>query len=245
MAACARPIAALLLLALVATPLAGCESTQDKSSRLQAEGKGLAAEKGVAVSKRTRDVEVLSTAVLQDSNGTAVVVKLRNASKHALWSLPISIDVQGARGKSVFRNDAPGLEPTLAHVPLLRPGETFTWVDDQVSPSDTVRSASAIVGAGRTVDAARPPKIVLSGERLQNDPASGVAVVGFAKNQSRTELRKVVVFAVARRGARVVAAGRGQIVRLKSGQRARFQAFFIGNPRGARVEVSAPPPALG
>jgi len=54
-----------------------------------------------------------------------------------------------------------------------------------------------------------------------------------------------VVFAVARRGGRVVAAGRGQIPRLKPGKRVRYQAFFIGNAHGAHVAVSAPPPLAG
>jgi hypothetical protein len=233
-----------LLVALGAGLLAGCESTQDKSRRLAAQGKGLLAEKGVAVARRTKDVKVLSTTVLRDQNGTAVAVKLRNVSKHTLWNLPISIDVRGARGKRVFRNDQPGLEPTLAHVPLLRPGETFTWVNDQVAAADTARSVKAKVGAGSSVDAARLPKIVLSGRRLQDDPVNGVAAVGLAANRSKVELRKVVVFAVARRGGRVVAAGRGQITRLKPGKRVRFQAFFIGDPRGARVELIAPPPAF-
>jgi hypothetical protein len=239
-----RAVGILLLVALVAGPLAGCESTQDKSRRLAAQGKGLLAEKGVAVSKRAREVKVLSTSVLTDRNGTAAVVTLHNFSKRTLWNLPISIDVRSRRGESVFRNDQPGLEPTLAHVPLLRPRQTFTWVNDQITPAGTARSVKATVGAGTTADPSRLPKIVLSGQGLQNDPVSGVAAVGFAANRSKLDLRKLVVFAVARSGGRVVAAGKGQIARLKPGKRVRFKAFFIGNPRGARVQLSAPPPAL-
>jgi hypothetical protein len=233
-----------LVVALVAGPLTACESTQDKSRRLAAQGKGLLAEEGVAVAKRTRDVKVVSTDVLTDENGTAAVVTLRNVSKRTLWHLPISIDVRGAAGRSVFRNDQPGLEPTLAHVPLLRPGQTFTWVNDQVSSSGPAHSVRVKVGAGKSIEGARLPKLVLSGRRLQDDPVSGVAAVGLAANRSKVELRKVVVFAIARRGGRVVAAGRGQIARLKPGKRVHFQAFFIGNPRGARIELSAPPPRL-
>jgi type III secretion system FlhB-like substrate exporter len=233
-----------LLAALVAGLLAGCQSTQDKSSGLEAQGKGLLAEQGVAVAKRTKDVKVLSTEVLRDQNGTAAVVKLHNVSNHALWNLPITIDVRGARGGSVFRNDAPGLEPTLAHVPLLRPGEKFTWVNDQIEAADKARSVKATVGAGSTIAASRLPRIVLSGRGLQDDPVSGYAAVGSADNRSNVDLRKVVVFAVARRHGRVVAAGKGQIARLKPGKKVSFQAFLIGDPRGARIELSAPPPKL-
>jgi hypothetical protein len=80
--------------------------------------------------------------------------------------------------------------------------------------------------------------------RLEQDPVSGVAAVGFAANRSRVEQRKVVIFAVARKGRRVVAAGRAQINRLKAGQRARFTIFFIGDPRGARISLEAPPTTM-
>lgn len=227
-------------------PLLGaCESTQDKSARLEAQGKGLLAEEGVSVSKRTRNVRVVATDVVQDENGAAAIVQLKNVSKRTLWQLPITIDVRGARKRSVFRNDQPGLEPTLAHVPLLRPGETFTWVNDQVAAAGTARSVVAKVGAGKSIDAGRLPEVDLTRARLAEDPVSGVAAEGIASNRSKVELRKLVVFAVAWRGARAVAAGRAQIPRLKPGKRARFSAFFIGNPRGARIEVAAPPPKLG
>jgi hypothetical protein len=86
--------------------------------------------------------------------------------------------------------------------------------------------------------------VVLSRTRLSSDPVSGAEAVGLADNRSKVELRKLIVFAVARRGGRVVAAGRAQIPRLKAGKRAKFHAYLIGNPRGARVEVSAPPTSL-
>jgi hypothetical protein len=240
-----RAICFLVLVALVAGPLAACESTQDKSARLAAHGKGLLAEEGVSVAKRSRDVEVLGTGVVHDENGTAAVVKLKNRSRRTLWQLPIAIDVRGAGSRSVFRNDQPGLEPSLAHVPLLRAGETFTWVNDQVAASGTARSVKAKVGGGRSIAAGRLPRVRLTRATLHADPVSGVAAEGVALNRSKTDLRKIVVFAVAWRGRRAVAAGKAQIPRLKPGRRARFQAFLIGNPRGARLELAAPPPSLG
>jgi hypothetical protein len=240
-----RPLPALLLVVLAAGLFSACQSTQDRSRRLAAEGKGLLAEHGVAVSKRSRDVKVLSTAVLQDANGTAAVVKVRNTSKRALWQLPISIDVTGAGRKSLFRNDQPGLEPTLAHVPLVRPGQTFTWVNDQVAATGRPRGVKATVGEGAAIDPGRIPNVALTRPLLHDDPVSGVAAVGFAVNRSKVDLRKLVIFAVAQRGGRVVAAGKAQIPRLKPGKRAQFQAFFIGNPKGARIELSGPPSRLG
>src|SRR5262249_54770216 len=151
--------------------------------------------------------------------------------------LPIAIDVHGPGGKSVFRNNQPGLEPTLAHVPLIRAAQTVTWVDDQVTPTGKPKAVRAIVGQGATLPAGGIPQIALSAVRLKDDPVTGIAAVGFAANRSKVEQRKLVIFAVARRGGRIVAAGRAQIPKLKPGKRAKFQAFFIGNPHGARLEV--------
>jgi hypothetical protein len=54
-----------------------------------------------------------------------------------------------------------------------------------------------------------------------------------------------VLFVVARRGGRVVAAGRGQIKALKVGARpAPYVSFFIGDPAGADISVEAPPTVL-
>jgi hypothetical protein len=237
------PRAAALGLVALALLGAGCESTQDKSARLEREGGGAIAEqKGVVVSRSNRDVKVLSTDVVQDENGTAAVVRMRNTGRSAIARVPVSIDVRARGGKTVFRNDDAGLEPTLAHVPVLRPGEEFVWVNDQIAAAGQARDVQAKVGNARAVKDV--PRVTVTRPRLEQDPVSGVAAVGFAANRSRVEQRKLVVFAVARKGRRVVAAGRAQINRLKPGKRARYTIFFIGNPRGARITLEAPPTTL-
>jgi hypothetical protein len=235
----------LVLLFGLAVALAGCESTQSKSERLARAGAGaIGTQRGTLVSRQSKDVKVLSTDVLRDENGAAVVVSMRNVGPKALAQVPVSIDVRGRRaGKSLFRNDQPGLEPTLAHVPLIRPREEFTWVNDQVAATGRPRAVRAKAGDARVVRAGIP-KVTVTRPRLEQDPVSGMAAVGFAANRSRVDQRKLVVFAVARRAGRVVAAGRAQINRLKAGKRARYTIFFIGNPRGARISLEAPPTTL-
>jgi hypothetical protein len=225
--------------------LAACESTQDRSARLARSGKGVFSEKGLVVRRQSKDVKVLSTQLVEDSNGTATVVEVKNVSRSVLVRVPVAIDVTGAAGKSVFRNDQPGLEPTLAHVPLLRPRQTLLWVNDQVSPTARARSVHARVGAARAVDRGGIPKITLTGVRLERDPVSGTAAVGLVANRSKIQQRKLVIFATARRAGKVVAAGRAQVARLNPGKRSRFQVFFIGNPQGARLELAVPPTSLG
>jgi hypothetical protein len=236
----------LVLLALVFSfLLSSCESTQQKSERLGREGKGTSlGGKSVVVTRRSKDVKVLETDTVQDENGTAAVVTLRNTSKRPLADVPIAIDVRGAGGRSLFRNNAAGIEASLVQVPLIRPGERFVWVNDQVSASGKPRSLKVKVGETRAGSPTTVPRIVLTRPRLAHDAVSGTEAVGLIANRSRVEQRKLVVFAIARRSGKVVAAGRAQIARLKPGKRAHFHVFFIGNPSGGRLTVSAPPTEL-
>jgi hypothetical protein len=49
-----------------------------------------------------------------------------------------------------------------------------------------------------------------------------------------------VVYAVARKGGRIVAAGRAVLPEVAPGASIPFQAYFVGNPSGARIQASAP-----
>jgi len=55
-----------------------------------------------------------------------------------------------------------------------------------------------------------------------------------------------VISCVARRGGRVVAAGRAIVDRLgaKGTKPQLFRIFFIGNPKGAKLTLFAPPTVL-
>ena len=99
--------------ALLALLVAGCESSQDKSARLAKKGGKAFTAKGLDVKHENPDVKVTATTVLHDKNGAATVVVLHNSGPTFQANVPISIDVLGPDGKSVFKNDAPGLEPSL------------------------------------------------------------------------------------------------------------------------------------
>jgi hypothetical protein len=237
------PVALAALGMLLA--LAGCESTQATSARLQRSGvKQLAAAKGLVVGKQNADVRVVGAAVVHDANGAAVVVTLRNRSPRPLASVPIAIDVRGAGGKGVYKNDTPGLDPSLVSVTALPARGEIVWVDDQVTPTATPTSVRARIGETHGSPPARLPQIELTAPQLSTDPVTGVEAVGVVRNRSRLEQRRLVVFCVARRGARVVAAGRAIVARLAPGTHAEYHVFFIGDPRGARLTIAAPPTVL-
>jgi hypothetical protein len=224
--------------------LSACESTQSKSAKLAAQAGEVKTQRGLRIVKPSKVVKVERTAVLSDANGAAAVVTLRNTSKRTLAAVPLAIDVRGANKRSVFKNDDPGLDPALTGVSVLRPGQQLEWVNDQVLASGKPRAVRARVGIERAKAPAELPQLVLSPPRLEADPTSGLLAVGKATNRSAVEQRNLVVYAVARRGGRIVAAGRGAIERLKPHVSATYQVFFIGNPRDAQLTLAAPPTTL-
>jgi len=224
--------------------LTGCESSKTKSARLAKGAEEIANRRGIVVKRQNPDVKVLDTAVIEDENGAAAVVAMRNVSSRPLVGLPVSIDVKGGGGKSVFRNDQPGLAPGLAQAALVAPGGELEWVHDQIVPTDRARSVAAKVGDPASRSTPSTPRIQLSAPRIEDDPVSGASAEAYATNRSKIAQREIVIHAVGRKGGSIVAAGRAQIKRLRPGRRTRFEVFFIGNPRGAKVTLSAPPTTL-
>ena len=229
--------------ALAVLALPGCASTQEKSARLARAARERPQERGVQVTKANPGVRVVSTSVVHDQYGTAAVVELRSRARKPQAAMPISIVVNGAGGRRLFANDGAGLAATLTHVPLLRPREHAFWVNDQVI-ADKAKSVEAKVGAPTAQPAGKPPTLTFKGSlRLEQDP-DGAYTQGHVANDSAVDQRQLVIYAVARRGGKVVAAGRAGIERLPARKTRLFKVFWIGNPAGAKVSVFAPPTVL-
>jgi hypothetical protein len=238
-----RRAAACLAAGALAAGAVGCQSTQDKSKQIGEKGSNAFKQKGLTITKASTDLAVSSRTVLTDQNGSAVVLELRNRTPQAYAAVPVSIDLKNARGRSVFKNDAPGLEPSLVAAPLVAGGTTTLWVNDQVQAVEPPKSVVAKVGAAKPVTGSIP-KLSIQGLKLEQDPVDGILASGKIRNESDVLQRKLVIFAVARKGGRIVAAGRAGVERLKPGKKAGFAIFFIGNPKGAKLEVFAPPTVL-
>ena len=235
---------AVLLTPICVVVLAGCESSQSRSKHLAAQGRKALNEKGLVIRRANPDVKPTATTVLATKDGAAVVVALRNSSPSGQLKVPISIDVLGRNGRSVFKNDQPGLQTALVSAAVLPGRGGFIWVNDQVAASGTPRSVKVRVGVGGKLRG-KLPQIEVSPAKLAVDPVSGVEASGTLVNRSPIEQRELVVYGVAWRGGRIVAAGRGQVPRLKVGaKKVPYHLFFIGDPRGARVSVEAPPTVL-
>ena len=234
-----RPAAASAVLVVAALAAAGCQSTQDKAAALRAQGAEAIETRTVKVGAENKDVEVTGTHVLQDANGTAVVLELKHTGKDRLADVPVVIDVKDAAGASLYRNDIDGLDPSLQQYALLRPGRDAVWVNDGVTAASEPKTVDAEIGTGEVLRQPEP-RVTLQNRELRADP-DGTSLTGFVANKSDIEQKDIVIFAVGYRDGKVVAAGRGQVPRVKPRARSRFNIFFIGNPKGARIELDVPP----
>jgi hypothetical protein len=242
-----------LALALAALALTGCETTQEKAAKLEkiaarhereAAKNGKVAQRGLSIQRESTKIRARATSVLRSPEGAAAVVSLINSSATAMRNVPIEITVKSSGGSTVYTNNTPGLSPALVAAPLLAARGQMIWIDDQIQANGTPTAVSAKVGEGEAVTGAIP-RLSVQGAHLFEDPTNGPGAEGDVVNHSSVAQRELVVYAVARRGAAIVAAGRAILPEVPAGASTRFQIFFIGDPRGAKLEVNAPPSTLG
>jgi len=234
-----RPLlaGALALLALIG--LTACQSTQSRSAELEEENSSvLLSEEGLTVSREDPDIEVVSTTLLSEAEGHAVVVELRNDSNEDLVDVPISLDVLDAEGQSVYANDAPGLEQALVAVPFIPARGEAVWVNDQVLATGKPAEVEVKVGVGGKPFDGEQPQIEVSTPKLEGDPTSGVVADGDVVNRTGEDQNRFLIFAVARQGDEIVAAGRAAIEHLKpEAKKVPYNVYFIGNPEGADLTL--------
>jgi hypothetical protein len=237
-------------LVLAALALTACESNQERSAKLEQAAKRHSHEVGrqQAVAQRALDIKQLSTkikvtsaAVVHTTQGAAAVLTLRNSSGVALRDVPIQINVLDAHGTSVFKNDSAGTSATLVSAALVPAHGVIIWIDDQVDASGGVpASVVATVGEGTPTSGA-VPQLQVHGAHL----AEAGEAEGSVANHSPVNQQELVVYAVARRGATVVAAGRALLPNAPAASSTPFQVYFVGDPSGAQIEYSAPATSAG
>jgi hypothetical protein len=233
---------------LAALALAGCESNQERSAKLERASQRLQRETrrratlalhGLSITHQSTKVKAIATAVVKGAEGAAAVVTVRNVSSTSLRDVPIQIDVRNADGASIYTNEVPGLSATLASVALIPAHTALTWIDDQVQTTATPASVTARIGEGAPV-AGAAPSLNVEGVHLSEGQAEGNLA-----NHSAVGQQELVVNAVSRRAGRVIAAGRAVLPTAPAGSSTPFQIFFVGDPSGGRLEVSAPATTSG
>jgi hypothetical protein len=235
----------VLALLLGAVSLAGCETTAEKSAKLEKAAKRVAPaqQQGLSIAHESRLVKVQSAALVRGTEGTAAVLTLRNSSTHSIREVPISISLKDVHGATVYTNGAPGLAKTLTSLALLPAHGDGVWIDDQI-PGTSAKTLATRVGEGTPAGGA-PARMAVSEAHLAKDPSGAATVEGTITNSSSTGQSELVVYALERKGDRLVAAGRAVLASLTPGASAPFQVFFVGDPGGGRLQLSAPPTATG
>jgi hypothetical protein len=232
-------LSALALVVAVGLGLTACTSSQDKARAIREHAQAVAP-KPLVIAKPSRDVKVGDTTLLHDQNGDAIVVPVTNETGRTLVSVPILVDIRDAKGATVYKNETAGIDYALNHIALIKPHETFYWVNDQL----TGEGKTAKVRVGDPEEKPPPgalPQYTVSDPRFGND-FSGVKVSGTVKTDSKLDQSHLILFAVARQGNRIVAAGRGQIKKLKhEAKPSPYVIYFIGDPTGSDVTIQTPP----
>jgi hypothetical protein len=223
--------------------VSACESTEQESAKIGCEGRQLVAGSGnLKLGAANHSVRVSDVTLLASSGRTAVAVRLTGTSTSPQTDVPILVEVSGAGAKQLYTNATGGLEVSLQQLALLRPHEPAWWVNDQVLTSQSATGVKVRVGAGKVPRTSLTlPTLTVNGVHLAQQ--AGLSVLGGnLLNRSSNAASKVPVYAVALAGKRVVAAGRAVVSALPRSSSS-FQIFLVGNPAGARVELTVAPTA--
>lgn len=241
-----RRVVALGCLVPVVFALGACESTQTKSARLEKTGKNKAQLTTVSAGAANTAVKVVSTTLLSSQAGKAAVVELQNTGPEAEVRVPLVITVKDAAGKPLYKNDIDGLQPSLQQLAFLGKGEKAYWVNDQVLAGTPPKSVDVEVGKAKATAPAKLPEITLGPPKLTSD-SSGAYATAEVTNTSKLTQVDLPIFAVALKGGKVVAAGRAIIEKLLPAPTKKpvvYKIFFIGNPKGATLQVHVAPTVL-
>jgi hypothetical protein len=220
-------------LVVMATAVSGCATTQDANKRasIQAD-RTLASRKPLTLKGTSRDVQVVSTSVINGKDRSAIVVVLRNRGEQPVNDLPIEVGPQGGQPLNT-RANVPYFQ---SHAPAIPGGGEATWVYVSRDPLHADR-AFARVGTPRT------PPITTAGhisELETGGSGHGSSVEAEVTNDSGIPQYDLDVYAVARKGGRYVAAGRANLEHLGVSKTEQLTLPLVGDAKGAQVQVFAP-----
>ena len=182
--------------------LPACESTEQESAKLNREGQQLLAGQGaLKLGAVNHSVKVSDVTLLSASGRAAVALRLSGTSSAAQLNMPLLVDVTGPASKQLYSNEAGGLEASLQHASLVRPGQATWWVDDQVllPPGSATGSAKVAVRVGAATTAHGPAPVLARTTDVHLGQQDGLATAeGEVAGPFPNAHSKVPVFVVAR-----------------------------------------------
>ena len=164
-------------------------------------------------------MRVVRSTLLGAGGQYAVALELTNTGAQAQANFPVLIDVLDAKGRSVYRNDTTGIEPSIQQLALLPAHATEWWVDNEVLASGGPPAAvTAAVGASTRRGAAPPFRRSRPAASAPATASPGPHVSVTVENRSTVAQSELAVYAVALRAGKVVGAGRGVVPALAAGR---------------------------
>jgi len=246
----------------LAAGLGGCVSTQRKNARAElVADRTLAGRAPLRLHRPSRAVRVVRVALVRGARASAFVVTLRNRGAEPATDVPLAVGVRDAGGPRTEVDGGGGLGWFRTHVPSIGADANATWVFTARRPLPA-GTPYAVAGApgGAVVSRASgalpaldarvlPPHApaAASGPHAHGAHATGRrntargTVTVLLVNRSAIPQYDVQVYAVARDGARVLAAGAVSIDHLASHGQARVRVALVGDPGRHTVRISAPP----
>jgi hypothetical protein len=240
----ARKAAYVTALLAASWSASGCAitTTQEKDARL-----AVKAERTVFNAKRIKfghapdGVKILGTSIVRSKGGTAIAVDVRNDSANPVNDLPLAVGVQ-SDGKKQYLNLERGTSYFEAHIPSLAAGAETTWV---FSSKKEVPAGEPFARFGEAAD---PPLTVAESlpslevtQTLHNSAKGGPKVDVEVVNDSDIPQYEIQLYAWAKDGDQLRAAGTAKVSELDGGDSATVHMTLDGDPGKAPLEVSAPP----
>ena len=229
--------------------LTGCaETTQQKSARAKvAADRALAGQQAVQVTHPNPAASVLDVGLVGAGGRSAVAVTVRNDTARPLSDLPVSVGVRTRAGRMIYLNREPGLPYFQTHIGAIAAHGSATWVF--TATRDFARGAStpfAAVGFPTVTDqtGVRTLPTITPSLAAKDSPPTGGRISVTVADDSSVPQSGLAVYAVARSGGRLLAAGQTTVSQIDSQTRRTITIMLVGNPGAAAIGLSAPPTNL-
>ncbi|HEY7966892.1 MAG TPA: hypothetical protein VID68_07680 [Solirubrobacteraceae bacterium] len=236
--------ASLALAAAAALLATACETTQERSALIgRSLGHQSAAAGTLKLGVANRAVRVLRSVVVRAGGQSAVAVELSNPSAVAQVSFPVLITVRDAHGRTVYRNDTAGIEPSLQTFALLPAHASEWWVDNEVLAASPA-SVGVAVGASAAAAVPRTTPLIATSAASASASFPGPHVSATLTNRSAIAQHALAVYAVILNGGRVVGAGRAIVAELRAGASTAVVIPVIGSVDGRTISLTTAPGQL-
>jgi hypothetical protein len=223
--------------------VAGCATTQQEAVRLRLNSARIrVSQHPTKVAVAGRALRVKHVALVSGRSGSAIVVRLRNPGTSSVSDLPISVGIRkgAARRRPLNVKSPEELSYFDAHVPVIAPGATVTWVFTTTHQIPAGARPYAIVGARPSVRAPRVSTAPVI-DAIAAGKATATRVAVTLQNRSSIPQYQLQLYAFARHGRRYVAAGALTVPHLGGDGKHTVQLPLLGHPGQGRLRFEALP----